>query len=60
MYGQLKDILGLLLDLDHGFESENVNFSMWGSITRVIDYFLFITVVSFTYIPSTPQQIILG
>ena len=60
MYGQLKDFLGLLLDSDHGFESENVNFTTWGSITRVIDYFLFITVVSFTYIPSTPQQIILG
>ncbi len=28
--------------------------------TRVIDNFLFITVMSFTYIPSTPQQIILG
>ena len=55
VYGQLKDFLGLLLDSGHGFESENVNFSMWGSITRVIDYFLFITVVSFTYIPSTPQ-----
>ena len=60
MYGQLKDILGLLLDSDHGFESENVNFITRGSITRVIDYFLFIAVVSFTYIPSTPQQIILG
>ena len=32
VYGQLKDFLGLLLDSDHGFESENVNFSMWGSI----------------------------
>ena len=60
MYGQLNNFLGLLLDSDHGFESENVNFSTWGSITRVIDIFLFITVVSFTYIPSTPQQIILG
>ncbi len=58
VYGQLKDFLGLLLDSDHGVESENVNFSTWGSITRVIDYFLFITVVSFMYIPSTPQQII--
>ena len=37
--GQLKDFLGLLLDSDHGFESENVNFSTWGSITRVIDLF---------------------
>ena len=60
MYGKLKDFLGFLLDSDHGFESENVNFSTWGGVTMVIDNFLFVTVLSFTYIPSTPQQIILG
>ncbi len=36
VYGQLKDFLGLLLDLDHGFESENVNFSTWGSILEFL------------------------
>ena len=33
---------------------------MWGSVTRVIANFLFITVLSCMYIPSTPQQIIFG
>ena len=56
----VERFLGLLLDSDHGFESENVNFSTWGSFTRVIDYILFITDLSFTHIPSTPQQIIFG
>ena len=32
VYGQLKDFLGLLLDSDHGFESENVTIGTWGSV----------------------------
>ena len=56
MYGQLKDFLGFLLDSDGRFESENVNLACGVVLTRVIDYFLFITVMSFTYIHSSPNR----
>ena len=48
VYGQLKEFLGLLLDSAHGFESENVNFSTWGSIL-VIDSFCLLQLVYYVH-----------